>query len=109
RHDRVCSEKRADLVSSPAGPHHRIAAYLVTINDGEGMASRPVYPSLQESAARRGKVSPIIRVDAFEGNSAHLDDALWLRKIPAPSLEAKVTANKTESAAGIVVLYVKHT
>src|SRR5262245_56519945 len=31
RHDRVCSEKRADLVAGPARPHHRIAAYLVAI------------------------------------------------------------------------------
>src|SRR5207248_11138019 len=43
-----------------------------------------------------------------EGKSVGLNDALWLWKVHAQSLEAKVTANKPESAAGIVVLHVKH-
>src|SRR5437763_1326414 len=108
RHARVCSEERADLVTGPAGPHHRIAAYLAAINYGEGMSSRPVNPFLQESAPRRGEVSPIIGINALEGKNTCLDDVLWLWKIHAQSLEAKVAANKPESAAGIIVLHVKH-
>src|SRR5262249_10172183 len=86
-HVSVCSEQRADLVAGPAGPHHRVAANLAAIDRGERMTSRPVYPILQESAAWRGKVSLIVSIDALERKSAHLDDALWLRKINATSLE----------------------
>jgi hypothetical protein len=72
------------------------------------MSSRPMYPMFQESAARRGEVSPIIGIDTLEGKNTRLDDVLWLWKIHAQSLEAKVAANKPESAAGIIVLHVKH-
>ncbi len=83
----VCSKERSNLVASPAGTHRRIAAYLVTIDCGERMASRPVDPALQKFAARCGKVVPIVGIDTFEWKSARLDDAFLLRKIDSPSLE----------------------
>src|SRR5262245_47312682 len=63
---------------------------------------------LQKFGPRRGKVLPIIGIDALKRDNAGLDDVLGSRKIHAHSFKAKVTANKTESAAGIVVLHVKH-
>src|ERR1051325_4210972 len=72
------------------------------------MPSRLVHPIPQESAAPRGEVSAIVRLNAVEGKSAQFNDPLSLWKIHPPSLKSKVTANKPKSTPGIVVLHIKN-
>src|SRR6266850_2708618 len=108
RHAGVRSEKRADFVAGPAGPHHRVTAYRIVFHHGESMASRALDPASQEPGARRRKMSAIIDVDALERKRARFDDALGLRRLHASSFETQVTADEAESATRIVLLHVKH-
>src|SRR6266850_2447194 len=108
RHAGVRSEKRADFVAGPAGPHHRVTAHRIAFHYGESMASRALDPASQEPAARRRKMSTIIGVDTLERKRARFDDAVGVRRLHASSFETQVTTDEAEPATRIVLLHVKH-